>query len=180
MIAAFLIASLVVWLIIIYNRLVKHKNMVDEAWSGIDVQLKRRHNLIPSLVEVVKGYRDYEEKVLIEITKKRGESLNTDSAKEKGAAEAGISQGIKSLFALAENYPDLKANKSYLDLQKNLTDTEDQIQYARRYYNGAVRNLNILIDSFPDLVVARAFNFDPREYFELEYATMRKSPDVNF
>jgi len=164
--------------IIIFNRFIRLRALMQEAWSGVDVQLKRRHDLIPAIVDTVKGYAHYEKNLMEEITRMRGSMMTAMSVKEKGAAENGLSQTLKSIFAVAENYPDLKANQNFLNLQKTLVDTEDQIQMARRYYNGTTRNYNILAESFPSNLIARAFNFKGADYFEIEYATERKVPDV--
>lgn len=162
-----------------YNRLVRARNMVREAWSGIDVQLKRRQDLIPNLVEAVKGYSGYERSVLEEITGTRSRTASATSLGERSSAENALTHGIKSIFAVAEAYPDLKANRGFLDLQTNLAEIENQIQYARRYYNGAVRDLNILIESFPSNLVANAFGFRREEFFEIDLATAREAPEVD-
>jgi len=160
----------VAWLVIIYNLFVRDKNRVLAAWSDIDVQLKRRHDLIPKLIDAVKQYADYESSTLSAITVLRSESADTSGIEKKGQIERELSTKLHQLIALAENYPDLKANQSFLDLQKNLTDVENNIQYARRYYNGAVRNLNIRVDSFPDMLIARTFRFIPAEFFDFDEA----------
>ncbi len=161
---------LIAWLVIIYNLFVRDKNRVLAAWSDIDVQLKRRHDLIPKLIDAVKQYADFESSTLSAITLLRSESADASGIEKKGQIESQLSTKLHQLIALAENYPDLKANQSFLDLQKNLTDVENHIQYARRYYNGAVRNLNIRVDSFPDLFIARAFRFIPAEFFDFDEA----------
>jgi len=163
-----LFAALTAWFIIIYNLFVRDKNRVLAAWSDIDVQLKRRHDLIPKLIDAVKQYADYESSTLSAITALRSESAETIGIERKGKIESELSTKLHQLIALAEDYPDLKANQSFLDLQKNLTDVENHIQYARRYYNGTVRNLNIRVDSFPDVVVARFFRFIPAEFFDFD------------
>jgi LemA protein len=167
-------------LVAIYNRLVKNKNLVLEGWSGIDVQLKRRADLIPNLLETVKGYMGHERGVLEKLTELRAQSLKATQVGEKGRVEGALGAALGNLFAVAENYPDLKASQNFIELQKSLADIEDQIQMARRYYNGAVRNLNILIGSFPSNLVAGAFNFTPAEYFELEDTGERAVPKVAF
>lgn len=166
--------------IIMFNRLVKLRAFVREALSGIDVQLKRRHDLIPKLVDAVKGYSQYERNLFQEVTSIRTRISGARSIREKGEAENGLSRALKDIFALAEAYPDLKANQNFLDLQKNISEVEDEIQLARRYYNGTVRNYNIMIESFPSNFIARAFKFEPAEFFEIEYATERKEPDLKF
>lgn len=173
-----LAAALLLWAVLIYNRLVARKNHVLEAWSGIDVQLKRRHSLIPSLVEVVKAYGRYEQDVLKQVTAQRAGAGDGGNVAGRAAAESALSQSLRTLFAVAEAYPDLKANASYLDLQRNLTEIEEQIQYARRYYNGTVRELNILIQSFPSNLIAGPFGFKQADYFEIELATQREAPEV--
>ncbi|MDP3182178.1 MAG: LemA family protein [Desulfobaccales bacterium] len=167
-------------LVAIYNRLVRNKNLVQEGWSGIDVQLKRRADLIPNLIETVKGYMGHERGVLEKLTELRAKSLQATQVGEKGRVEGALGAALGNLFAVAENYPDLKASQNFIELQKSLADLEDQIQMARRYYNGAVRNLNILIGSFPSNLVAGAFNFTPAEYFELEDTGERAVPKVAF
>jgi len=162
--------AVIVWLIIIYNLFVRDKNRVLAAWSDIDVQLKRRHDLIPKLIDAVKQYAAYESSTLSAITALRSESAEAIGIEKKGQIESELSTKLHQLIALAEDYPDLKANQSFLDLQKNLTDVENHIQYARRYYNGTVRNLNIRIDSLPDMLIARIFQFVPAEFFDFEEA----------
>ena len=169
LILVFFVAA-VAWLVIIYNLFVRDKNRVLAAWSDIDVQLKRRHDLIPKLIDAVKQYADYESSTLSAITVLRSESADASGIEKKGQIERELSTKLHQLIALAENYPDLKANQSFLDLQKNLTDVENNIQYARRYYNGAVRNLNIRVDSFPDMLIARTFRFIPAEFFDFDEA----------
>ena len=167
------------WGILIYNRLVGDKNRVLAAWSDIDVQLKRRHDLIPKLVDAVKRYAAYERATLSQVTELRTRSEQSGSVAEIGSVESRLGDEVRSLVALAEAYPELEADDSFLALQKDLTDVENTIQYARRYYNGAVRLLNTRIDSFPDMVVARLFRFIKADYFELDDATQRDSPPVD-
>ena len=169
LIIVFFVAVLA-WFIIIYNLFVRDKNRVLAAWSDIDVQLKRRHDLIPKLIDAVKQYADYESSTLSAITVLRSESVDASGIEKKGQIESQLSTKLHQLIALAENYPDLKASQSFLDLQKNLTDVENHIQYARRYYNGSVRNLNIRVDSFPDMIIARIFQFIPAEFFDFDEA----------
>jgi LemA protein len=164
---------------VIYYRLVRARNLVREAWSGIDVQLKRRHDLIPNLIETVKGYRGYEQSVLEQITATRAKTSQAQSPGDRADAENALTQGFKTIFAVAEAYPDLKANTSFLELQKNLVDIENQIQYARRYYNGTVRDMNILVESFPSNLVAAFFKFRTLPFFQIELATVRDAPEVN-
>ncbi|MEI6634715.1 MAG: LemA family protein [Chlamydiota bacterium] len=167
-----------VWGIVAYNRFVRDTNLMREAWSGIDVQLKRRYDLVPALVETVKGYRDHERGLFEEVAAARARCIGSASVPEKGAAENALSQGIRSLFAVAEAYPELKASRNFLDLQKNLAEIEDGIQLARRYYNGTVRDYNIRVESFPGMVVAGPGGFRRAEFFEIELATQREAPGV--
>ncbi|MET0089927.1 MAG: LemA family protein [Candidatus Thiodiazotropha sp.] len=156
------------WAIYLYNRLVRDRNQVLAAWSDIDVQLKRRHDLLPKLIEAVKQYAGYEQATLSAITELRGQAKDTTDIPERGQLETRLGSHIQNLLAVAEAYPDLKANQNYLELQHNITEVENHIQYARRYYNGSVRNLNTRIDSFPDLLIARLFPYRYAEYFALE------------
>jgi LemA protein len=167
------------WGILIYNRLVGDKNRVMSSWSDIDVQLKRRHDLIPKLVDAVKHYASYESATLSEVTELRTRSERAASVTEIGGVESQLAGGVRRLVALAEAYPDLKADDAFLALQKDLSDVENTIQYARRYYNGAVRLLNTRIDLFPDILVARLFRFIKADYFELDDAHERESPPVS-
>ena len=168
------------WLIFIYNKLIRNRNLVAEAWSGIDVQLKRRANLIPNLIETVKGYMKHEKTLLTEVTKLRSESMQTKDISRQSQVENALSRSLGNLFAVAENYPDLKANQNFLDLQSQLGNVEDQLQLARRYYNGTVRNLNILIESFPSNYVAQTFRFSPASFFEVDDENERAVPSVSF
>ena len=167
-------------LIVLYNRLVRLRNMVREGWSGIDVQLKRRANLIPNLVETVKGYMGHERDLLEKVTRLRSQSLQTGNLGEKQRVESALTGGLARLFAVAEGYPELKANQNFQDLQSQLSEIEDQIQLARRYYNGTVRNLNIAIESFPGNLVAGWFAFQTAEFFEIEDPGDRSVPMVGF
>ncbi len=171
MIEASLVVLLLValgWGIVSYNLLVRDRHRVAQAWSDVDVQLKRRHDLIPQLVEVVKRHAGFEQSVLENVTALRNRGVEETSPSKLGEVETALSVGVQRLIALAEAYPDLKASQSFLNLQSNLTDTENQIQYARRYYNGAVNNLNTRIETFPDLVIARLLAYRQAEYFEFE------------
>jgi len=172
------LAVIVAWIIISFNLIIRDKNRIKEAWSGIDVQLKRRHNLIPNLIACVKGYSDYERNLFEELTEKRSKAVNIQDRIEKAPAESDISGMLKNLIVVAENYPDLKANQNFLDLQKQLVEIEDQLQYARRYYNGAVRNYNIRVESFPTNLIAGIFNFKQENFFEITLATERSSPEI--
>ncbi|KKQ52082.1 MAG: LemA-like protein [Parcubacteria group bacterium GW2011_GWD2_38_11] len=154
----------------IYNSLVTLKNRVDEAWSDIDVQLKRRYDLIPNLINTVKGYATHEKELFERVTAARTAAMNAGSPAEKQDAENMLSGTLKSLFAVSENYPDLKANQNFLELQRELTDTEDKIQASRRFYNGNVRDFNIKIETFPSNIIAGMLNFSKREFFAADEA----------
>ena len=166
----------------IYNKLVKVRQMVDEGWSGIDVQLKRRANLIPNLVETVKGYAEHERESLEKVTEMRARAANASGggAAERSQAEGNLSKALLNLMAVAENYPDLKANEGFQNLQNELAGVEDEIQLARRYYNGTVRNLNTMIDQFPSNIVAGFFSYAKKDYFELDSEADRAVPQVSF
>ena len=167
-----------VWLAYTYNRLVKHANLAREAWSGIDVQLKRRHDLVPNLVEVVRAYATHERQVLEGVTAARAEVGGERPPGELQQRENVLSGRLRSLLALAEAYPQLLANRSFADLHDQLVEIEDRLQMARRYYNGSVRDYNICVESFPSNLVARLLAFQRRQFFELASATERKSPEV--
>jgi len=176
----FVVLILALWLIGVFNALVKIKNRVKEAWADIDVQLKRRYNLIPNLMETVKGYASHEKEVFEKVTQARAQAMSAQNVEEKAKAENMLSNTLKSLFAVSENYPDLKASQNFLELQRELRDTEDKIQAARRFYNTNVRDLNIKRESFPSSIVARMFNFKKMDLFELQEAEQREVPKVNF
>lgn len=161
-----LLFGLLIGGIIIFNRLVRNRNRVKAAWSDIDVQLQRRHDLIPRLVEAVKAYAGYEKATLTAVTELRTQSEQASHLAEKARIEQKIETGLHRLIAVAEAYPDLKANQNFLDLQNELTEVEDHLQYARRYYNGSVRTYNTRIESFPDLLLARPLGFEQREFFD--------------
>lgn len=152
----------------LYNGFVRLATHVDEAWSDIDVQLKRRYDLIPNLVNTVKGYATHERELLEKVTEARTRAMQAGSIADHGQAENMLSGALKSLFAVAENYPDLKANTNFLELQRELSDTENKIQASRRFYNGTVMELNTKVDMFPSNIVAKMFNFMKREFFEIE------------
>ncbi|PIP26275.1 MAG: hypothetical protein CO140_03320 [Candidatus Moranbacteria bacterium CG_4_9_14_3_um_filter_40_7] len=166
LILVILLLALLLWAVTIYNGLIRLKNRVDEAWSDIDVQLKRRYNLIPNLVNTVKGYAAHEKEVFEKVTEARSRAMSANSTEDKAQAENMLSNTLKSLFAVAESYPDLKANQNFLELQRELTDTEDKIQAARRFYNGNVRDFNIKIEIFPNNLFAGILNFTKRQFFE--------------
>lgn len=163
-----IIAALLLLIIFIYNSLVRAKIRVDEAWSDITVQLKRRYDLIPNLVETVKGYAKHERKVFDEVTKARTDALKAQTVGEAAKADNMFQQALKSLFAVAEAYPQLRASENFQQLQAEVTDTEDKIQAARRFYNGSVRDLNIRIQTFPNNIFASTLGFKLREFFEVE------------
>ncbi len=154
--------------ILVFNRLVSLRNRVDNGWSQIDVQLRRRYDLIPNLVEAVKGYAAHEREVFEDVTNARSRAIDASSVPDQVQAENQITRGVRQLFAVAENYPDLKANQNFLALQEELTATESKIAYARQFYNDQVMKLNTLIGSFPSNVIAGTFHFTPREFFDIE------------
>jgi len=174
-----LIVSIGLWVMLTYNRLVTLRNRAKEAWADIDVQLKRRYDLIPNLVETVKGYASHEKEIFEKVAEARAKAMGATGMKEKAEAENQLSQTLKSLFAVVEAYPELKANQNFLQLQKELVDTEDKIQYARRFYNANVRDLNTLIESFPANLIAKNFGFEKMELFEIAEAE-REAPKVKF
>lgn len=174
------IAVILFGIIAIFNRLVGLKNRTDEAWSDIDVQLKRRYDLIPNLIETVKGYAKHEKELFEKVTQARTEAMKSKGLTDKAKAENQITEALKSVFAVAENYPNLKANENFVELQKEVTDTEDKIQASRRFYNANVRDLNIAIESFPSNVVAGVFGYKKRELFGLEDVGERKNVEVKF
>lgn len=182
MIIAIVLGVLALWLVMVYNGLVRSRLRVKEAWSDIDVQLKRRYNLIPNLVEAVKGYMTHERDVLENVTKARAEAINAQGKDTASQAEAEnmLSGALKTLFAVSENYPDLKANQNFLDLQNELTDTEDKIQAARRFYNGNVRDYNTKIQVFPSNMVAGMMGFHEEKFFEIENEVEREVVQVDF
>ncbi|MBS0640990.1 MAG: LemA family protein [Acetobacteraceae bacterium] len=169
-----------VWALITYNGLVRQKNIVAEAWSGIDAQLKRRSDLIPNLVETVKGYATHERTTLDELTRLRTTGHTQADAAARAQTEQAMSAAIGRLMAVAEAYPDLKASANFQQLQQDLSEIEDQIQLARRYYNGAVRNFNVTIEQIPSNFIASAGGFKPATFFELENTADRAVPKVSF
>ena len=176
-VVSIMVIALLVWGVFIYNRLVRDRNRACAAWSDIDVQLKRRYDLIPKLVDAVRHYAAYEKATFSAITELRRQAQSTESVSERAHLESGLGDSLHRLIAVAEQYPQLKANLGFLELQKNLADVEDHVQYARRYYNGSVRNLNTRIDTFPDLLIARSFGFSYASHFELESASERHTPE---
>ncbi len=177
-----IVVAAVGYAIVIYNSLVSNRQMVKEGWSGIDVQLKRRTDLIPNLMETVKGYMAHERETLDAVVSARARATGAAASgpEARAKAEGELSAALGRLLAVAEAYPDLKANTTFLEFQNALQGVEDEIQMARRYYNGAVRNLNIQVESFPSNLVANAFKFTQAEYFELENEADRAVPQVKF
>jgi len=175
-----IVGVIILWLIITYNGFIRLKNRAKEAWSDIEVQFKRRYNLIPNLIETVKGYAKHERGTLEKVTEARVQAMGAHSIEEHGKAENMLSNTLKTLFAVSENYPDLKANANFLDLQRELADTENKIQAARRFYNTNVRDLNIKIDSFPANIIAKSFNFKKMDFFELREEAAREPVKVSF
>lgn len=175
-----LIGLVLLFGVVIYNQLVRLKHMVAEGWSGIDVQLKKRTNLIPNLVEAVKGYMGHERELLEKVTALRAQSMNATNPAEKSSVEAALARSLAQIMAVAEQYPDLKANQNFLDLQAQLAQIENDIEMARRYYNGTVRNLNIKVESFPSTIVAQLFRFTKADFFEIEDEKDRQLPQVQF
>lgn len=171
MIWTVLLVLILIWAVYAYNRFVSLKNLVKEAWSGIDVQLKRRYNLIPNLVETVKSYKNFEKDVLEEITRIRSRCIDASNIKDQSEAENMLSDGFRRFFILAEAYPDLKANASFAALQAQLVEIEDAIQNARRYYNGTVRDYMTFSQTFPANIIFNAFSFGKYEYFQIEPST---------
>jgi len=168
------------WGVFTYNGLVKLKNRAKEAWADIDVQLKRRYNLIPNLVETVKGYASHEKDIFIKVSEARAKAMGAQDMKEREQAENALSQTLKSLFAVSESYPDLKASTNFLELQRELRDTEDKIQAARRFYNSNVRDLSIKLESFPANLIVGILGFKKMDLFELTEPEKRETPKVKF
>ena len=175
-----IIAALILWGIWAYNRFVRLRTQAEEAWADIDVQLKRRYDLIPNLVETVKGYLAHEQGVLTAVTDARTRAMGAQTPREHAQAENVLAGTLKTLFAVSEGYPDLKANTNFLELQRELSDTENKLQAARRFYNGTVRDLNAAIQSFPGNLIAGMFTFGRRDFFELEEASAKEAPKVTF
>jgi len=187
MIAIYIISAILVvialWLVFTYNIFVRLTNRAKEAWADIDVQLKRRYDLVPNLVNTVKGYATHEAGTFEKVTVARAAAISaeqTGNPAKTAQAENALAETLKSLFAIAENYPDLKANQNFLELQRELSDTENKIQAARRFYNGNVRDLNTKIETFPANLVAGMFNVAKREFFELEETAVREAVEVKF
>ncbi len=164
----------------VYNSLVRKKTEMEEGWSSIDVFLKKRYDLIPNLMETVKGYASHEKELFENITKARNLAQNASSVNEQGQAENALKNSMMNLFAIAENYPELKANQNFSELQNELTSLEEEIEMTRRYYNGTVKENNISIESFPSNIIANMFNFDKGEFFEISNATEREPVKISF
>ncbi len=175
-----IVVVIVLWLILTFNSLVRRRYQVREAWSDIDVQLKRRHDLIPNLVETVKGYMTYERTVFEKVTEARSRAMGAQNKDEKARSEDALSNTLKTLFAVSENYPELKANANFLDLQRELADTENKIQAARRFYNGNVMDYNTKIESFPTDLIVGVFGFGREEFFGVENQEEREPVKVKF
>lgn len=175
-----LLALVVVWFIFAYNGFIRVRNRVREAWSDINVQLKRRHDLIPNLVNTVKGYMSHEQKVFESVSEARSRAMGAQSKEDLAQAENQLSQTLKTLFAVSENYPELKANANFLELQRELADTENKIQAARRFYNGMVMEMNTRVQSFPSNLIAGIFGFKQEEFFALETEEEGKPIEVSF
>ena len=180
---AVVVVAIVIFFVSTYNRLVTLRQRVKEAWSDIDIQLKRRHDLIPNLVETVKGYATHESTVFQNVTQARAAAVAAGASatpQQRAQAENVLTGALRSVFAVAENYPQLQAIQEFKDLSENLTATEDKISFARRFYNGNVRDYNTALQTFPTNLFASAFGFGPEEYFELADATEREAPQVKF
>jgi len=173
-------AIIILWIIGVFNSLIRLKNRVSEAWSDIDVQLKRRYDLIPNLIETVKGYMTHEANVFEKVTEARAKAISATGTAEKAQAENALSGALKTLFAVSENYPQLRASENFSKLQEELSDTENKIQASRRFYNGNARDFNIKQETFPSNIIATLFGFKKAEFFEIEEAGERKAPEVKF
>jgi LemA protein len=178
-VVAVVVVLLILWVISRRNSMIRARNSVDESWSGIDVQLKRRHDLVPNLVETVKGYATHEQQVFERTTQARAAAMAADNPAASAKAEGQLSAALTDLRAVAENYPELRATENFQQLSRNLSEIEDEIQAARRIYNSNVRNYNNSIQVFPNSIIAGA-SFQPREYFEIEDAADREAPQVSF
>lgn len=182
-IALIAIGVIILWIVGVYNGLITLRNRVKEAWSDISVQLKRRYDLIPNLIETVKGYSKFEKSVLTDVTKARTEAMGAQGLEDKAKAENMLSGALKSLFAVAESYPDLKASQNYLELQDELSDTENKIEASRRFYNGQVRDFNTKLETFPTNMIGRQLKFESQKFFEMEGEEAEKAktpPKVEF
>ena len=174
------VVLLALWAVLLYNGLVQKRNRVDNAWAQVEVQLKRRHDLVPNLVETVKGYAAHERGTFDSVTQARANAINAQGPAQQAQAENALTGALKSLFAVAEAYPELKANENFLDLQGQLRDTEDRIAISRQVYNDTVLTLNNAIQVFPAVLLAGALGFSKREFFEIDDAAERDTPQVSF
>lgn len=179
-IGAITVTVIALWLIFSYNRFIQLNALLKEGWSGIDVQLKRRYDLVPNLVSTVKGYSIHEKNIIEDVVRMRAASMGASGITEKATAEAGLTQSLKTLFAIAEQYPNLKANENFLSLQKDLNSLEQELQLARRYYNGTARNYNVGVTTFPSNIIAGMLGFATAPYFEITNSDMRDVPKVHF
>lgn len=178
-----LVVVIALWAILSFNGFIKLRNRTKEAWSDIDVQLKRRYDLIPNLIETVKGYASHEKEIFEKVVKARKEAMTAEKEgdpKKVEEAENNLSKTLKSLFAVSENYPDLKASNNFLELQRELRDTEDKIQASRRFYNNNVKSFNTKAESFPSNIIAKIFNFNKMDFFEVERPEQREQVNVKF
>jgi LemA protein len=175
-----LAAVILFYFVGIYNKLVRKRSMVEEGWSGIDVQLKKRYNLIPNLIETVKGYATHEKETLNQVISARNKAIQAEGVAAQTQAEQQLNSALANVFALSEAYPDLKANQNFLHLQQELSNIEGDIEKARRYYNGTVREQNIMVESFPSNIVANTFSFYTSDFFVLENENQRSAPEVKF
>jgi LemA protein len=175
-----ILAAAAFYAVATYNQLVRLRNSSESAWSDVDVQLKRRYDLVPNLVETVKGYAGHERETFTQVTEARARAMGASGPSEQAKAEGDLTRALRGLFAVAEAYPELKANENFLELQRELSAIEDAIQKARRYYNAVVRDLNTRCESFPSNAVARLFGFARKDYFELESDAERSAPAVHF
>ncbi len=175
-----IIAAVIIYVIVLYNRMVRLKFRVRQAWSDVDVQLKRRHDLIPNLVETVKGYAAHERQTLERVIEARSRAMGASTPSQRAEAENLLQSTLRSLFALAENYPNLKANENFMGLQASLSEIEEQVQLARRYYNAVVRDMNSMTEALPTNIIAKTFGFKPFDYFQLASETEREPVRVSF
>ena len=176
-----ILVFLLVWLVVMYNGLVKTRQMVGESWSGIDTELKRRYDLIPNLMEVVKGYASHEKELFVRVTEARAQAVASEGdTKSQARDEKNLVSSVRQLLAVAESYPDLKASDHFLDLQNELANTEDRIQASRRFFNANVRDLNTQVESFPTNIFASVFGFQKEDFFEVEKAVIRDVVNISF
>jgi len=175
-----LLVVVVLYVVVAYNRLVRLRNRIENAWSQIDVQLRRRYDLIPNLVETVKGYATHEKEVFLKVTEARAKAINASGAMAQGQADNVLTGALKSLFAVAENYPDLKANQNFLMLQEELSGTESKIAYSRQFYNDTVMTYDTTRETFPSSIIAGMFNFPQKEYFQTGEEAAREPVKVKF